>query len=197
MFQSFPLGDRSSVNLRGEYHVENITTFEELPTRPASDPEEGMQTDQEFEHVNAIKNAIVPIAGATEDTDMAESSKIGQAGKSVVFEGDSGHNRTQPDMDALYPVFWSLQASFSNPTRLFDEASFQDFKTGLGLTMDKLQSIHQESQGRGSSKLVDESPRGMKRKRGDEGDDLATSFNPKYLTSRDLFELEVGVSGRE
>src|SRR5258707_1323014 len=28
MFQSFPLGDRSSVNLLGEYHVENVTSFE-------------------------------------------------------------------------------------------------------------------------------------------------------------------------
>ena len=197
MFQSFPLGDRSSVNLRGEYHVENITTFEQLPARPASNPEEGVETDQKFEHVDAIKNEIAPISGTTEDRDMAEFSKNGRAGKSVVFEGDSTHNRTQPDMDALYPVFWSLQASFSNPTRLFDEANFQDFKTGLGLTIDKLQSIQQESQGRGTSKMVDESPSGMKRKRGDEGDDLATSFNPKYLTSRDLFELEVGVSGRE
>src|ERR1700742_3142109 len=31
MFQSFPLGDRSSVNLRGEYHVENLTTYETEP----------------------------------------------------------------------------------------------------------------------------------------------------------------------
>ncbi len=29
LFQSFPLGDKSSVNLRGEFHVENVTSFEE------------------------------------------------------------------------------------------------------------------------------------------------------------------------
>src|SRR5579859_6719550 len=28
LFQSFPLGDKSSVNLRGEYHVENVTIFD-------------------------------------------------------------------------------------------------------------------------------------------------------------------------
>jgi len=30
MFQSFPLGDKSSVNLRGNFHVENVTTFEDF-----------------------------------------------------------------------------------------------------------------------------------------------------------------------
>ena len=31
LFQTFPLGDKSSVNLRGEYHTENVTVFEKEP----------------------------------------------------------------------------------------------------------------------------------------------------------------------
>ena len=46
LFQSFPLGDRSSVNLRGEYHVENITVFEDLPPKADSKTEDGMEVDQ-------------------------------------------------------------------------------------------------------------------------------------------------------
>jgi THO complex subunit 1 len=40
-------------------------------------------------------------------------------------------------------------------------------------------------------KIAEEGKRGMKRKRSQCEDDLANAFNPKYLTSRDLFELEV------
>ena len=31
LFQSFPLGDKSAVNLRGEYHVENTTVYDDVP----------------------------------------------------------------------------------------------------------------------------------------------------------------------
>lgn len=40
-------------------------------------------------------------------------------------------------------------------------------------------------------KQVDDAKRGLKRKRSDDDDELADTFNPKYLTSRDLFELEI------
>merc|ERR1711939_976574 len=33
LFQSFPLGDKSSVNLRGEFHIENVTTFDPAPKK--------------------------------------------------------------------------------------------------------------------------------------------------------------------
>ena len=35
------------MNLRGEYHVENVTVFEDLPPRAESEPENGMEVDQE------------------------------------------------------------------------------------------------------------------------------------------------------
>ncbi|KAL6359505.1 hypothetical protein LRP88_06926 [Fusarium phalaenopsidis] len=40
MFQSFPLGDKSSVNLRGEYHVENVTTRSLKRKRDAGEEDE-------------------------------------------------------------------------------------------------------------------------------------------------------------
>jgi THO complex subunit 1 len=40
-------------------------------------------------------------------------------------------------------------------------------------------------------KIAEDGKRGTKRKRSQGDDDLANAFNPKYLTSRDLFELEV------
>src|ERR1041384_6399587 len=52
MFQSFPLGDKSSVNLRGEYHVENATTYEATRAEDESkmavdEPEEQLKEQAE------------------------------------------------------------------------------------------------------------------------------------------------------
>ena len=195
MFQSFPLGDRSSVNLRGEYHVENVTTFEGSPDVPGSTQEGSSQKGSRAENVDSVNEVEISQATDTKDTTDVDSGQLDIARKSVAFEDDSTSSAAQPDMSTLYPVFWSLQANFSNPTRLFDDESFQEFKSGLQLTMMKLRSIHQDSQGRGASRPSDDNQRGTKRKQDDEGHDLSASFNPKYLTSRDLFELEVWMIG--
>lgn len=131
MFQSFPLGDRSSVNLRGEYHVENVTSYEQEPKA------EQMDVDAE-EQTAADK---------------------------------------RPDPNVLYPMFWSLQESFSQPLKLFDAAHFAQYKTSLETTMKAFEALQQDG------------PRNLKRK-ADDGE-APDAFNPKYLTSRDLFELEV------
>lgn len=95
------------------------------------------------------------------------------------------------DMDALYPIFWGLQANFSAPTRLFDPEHFASFRGGLEATLAIFQRVNTDLENRGMSKGSEEPRRGPKRKRlGDVGE-TTNSFNPKYLTSRDLFELEV------
>jgi THO complex subunit 1 len=188
MFQSFPLGDKSSVNLRGEYHVENVTTFDELPKRAeSSDP---MEVDNESKATPTapetdIKATPVVPAGSSKSN---EDPKI--AIKSVTFDSTKAEKPLDPD--TLYPIFWSLQQSFSQPKRLFDQSNLAEFKKGLEATIVMFKSVQNEQSGR----VVDEGKRGTKRKRGQRGDDLATTFNPKYLTSRDLFELEVSLSLR-
>jgi THO complex subunit 1 len=92
--------------------------------------------------------------------------------------------------DELYPIFWALQQNFSQPKRLFDQANFAEFKVGLEATMTTFETVQKETMGR-PTKAAEDSKRGTKRKRGQGDDDLANAFNPKYLTSRDLFELEV------
>ncbi|AEO69581.1 9488df5f-fb33-4ec4-854b-57beee312a39 [Thermothielavioides terrestris] len=151
MFQSFPLGDKSSVNLRGEYHVENVTTWDQ--TTPAPDGEK-MDVDSEPKP---------------------------QKDKAL-------------DPDTLYPVFWSLQESFNQPKKLFDSGHFAAFKAGLEATMATFRSIKPEQPSRSKEKQdkpVEEMGPSLKRKRDDVDDELASGFNPKYLTSRDLFKLEI------
>lgn len=138
LFQSFPLGDRSSVNLRGEFHIENATTFESLP-----------------------------------DPDME-------------VDGVSDERRS---MDRLYTQFWRLQTFFSQPTRLFTRSDRDTFRNIVAQTMIKFQTVQQEQQGR----LAADAPRSAKRRRSADiiSPDSASVLISKYLTSRDLFDLEI------
>ncbi|KAK1779279.1 THO complex subunit 1 transcription elongation factor-domain-containing protein [Copromyces sp. CBS 386.78] len=177
LFQSFPLGDRSSVNLRGEYHVENVTTWDQLPAKAEDASADSMDVDTETQGESTQKTGdqrSTPKAGA-EDAKRQQEKAL--------------------DLEALYPVFWSLQESFNQPKKLFEPAQFASFKSGLEATMATFQSIKvdQSARSRDSKDKSDESKRALKRKRGEgEDDELANGFNPKYLTSRDLFKLEIG-----
>lgn len=112
--------------------------------------------------------------------------------KAVKFESEKAKVPDEvPNMDTLYSMFWSLQESFSQPTRLFEEGNLSAFKTNLHATMSKFKQVHQDHQARGNTRHTGESTRGTKRKRNGQTDELAGTFNPKYLTSRDLFDLEI------
>jgi THO complex subunit 1 len=189
LFQSFPLGDKSSVNLRGEYHLENVTTYDELPQKAEEKPEP-MEVDSEVNiQSTATTESKTAPNGLTGSFKSNEDIKPGS--KSVTFDSKEPVSVEKPlDPDTLYPIFWSLQQNFSQPKKLFDSAQFSAFKTGLEATMVMFKSVQNEQNSRGSAKS-DESKRGTKRKRGQNDDDLTIGFNPKYLTSRDLFELEV------
>ncbi|KAL6895060.1 THO complex subunit 1 transcription elongation factor domain-containing protein [Trichoderma evansii] len=161
MFQSFPLGDRSSVNLRGEYHVENVTSFE-----TPEDDDNKMEVDAQAE---TPKDSGAPKAGAK--------------------NGAQDSNKAL-DSDTLYPLFWSLQESFSQPLKLFDVTNFTKFKSSLESTIKAFQAIHDDSLY--TSKSMENLKRTLKRKRDDDGTEtLPEAFNPKYLTSKDLFQLEI------
>ncbi|ATY67266.1 THO complex subunit [Cordyceps militaris] len=152
MFQCFPLGDRSSVNLRGEYHVENVTTYETTTN--------GSSTKMDID-------IEAPVAETNGEKKLdAKDSKAKEGGSRLSSE-------------ELYPLLWSLQESFSQPTTLFDAAKFSHFKHSLEETLKAFESLHADD------------PRSSKRKRNDEGAAVAEAFNPKYLTSQDLFVLEV------
>ena len=175
MFQSFPLGDRSSVNLRGEYHTENVTSFDALPQKE----QEGDQMDVDSD------DRAKPKLGANGTTEKA-SEESQTSTKGVTFSKPE----TPLSADGLYPIFWSLQEVFNQPKKLFDPVNFAGFKAGLGSTMAMFKSVQNDAPAR-SVKTIEDGKRGTKRKRSQADDDLANAFNPKYLTSRDLFELEV------
>ncbi|KAJ8120646.1 hypothetical protein ONZ43_g2695 [Nemania bipapillata] len=174
MFQSIPPGDRSSVNLRGEYHIENVTAFEETPVASDGLAADKMDVDAEG------------------DTSKIEDKDAKPVAKAVSFEA---RNKAEPDRildtDSLYPIFWSLQHFFSQPTTLFDLAELAKFKSGIEATMnafETVEKIQKTTKGPDEYKLIPQ-----KRKGPGANEDLrSTNNNPKYLTSRELFELEIG-----
>lgn len=167
MFQSFPLGDKSSVNLRGNFHVENVTTFEDFLIETSA-TEDLMQID-----------ASEPEPKATNKSDernaKLDPSDVRKDEKPAIA-----------DIDSLYPVFWSLQHSFSNPPRLFEEDHFKEFQKNLEATIAKFKEVPKVIQAGDS-----DWKKGQKDRTDDSFDAFANTYNPKYLTSRDLFKLEV------
>ncbi|KAF9696953.1 hypothetical protein EKO04_004911 [Ascochyta lentis] len=169
MFQSFPLGDKSSVNLRGNFHVENVTTFEDSLTGSGVN-EDSMQVDND---------GNTPTIKTTAEPEYSPKAPLGSR------KGKEGPSTTL-DIDALYPIFWSLQHSFSNPPRLFEENTFKEFRGSLEATLAKFKEVPKVIQAGDV-----ERKKGPKPSSDDSYDAFANTFNPKYLTSRDLFKLEL------
>ncbi|KAL8674132.1 MAG: hypothetical protein Q9168_001469 [Polycauliona sp. 1 TL-2023] len=199
MFQSFPLGDRSSVNLRGEYHVENVTVFDPTPANDAmtaNSLDGAMDVDQAPDAASKEKPVSSDLTGTAESGGQSSTPQpTDNITKTVTFDAEEDKTQEpEPDTETLYPIFWSLQDVFSQPTRLFETSTFESFKKGLDVTFRKFKAVQRHQQSRGTSKVPSAAHRPLKRKRaGIDSDqqDLAGSFNPRYLTSRDLFDLEI------
>lgn len=190
LFQSFPLGDKSSVNLRGEYHTENVTTFDEVSkgTQKEEKQEEKDSSMKEEGSGDADGSSVALAAGENSQVPKDTVSKESESKK----EKDAG--KEPVDLDTLYPIFWGLQTFFSAPTRLFDPEHFAAFRSGLEATLITFKRMNTDLDTRSAVKGSDEGRRSTKRKRTNDGSEVASSFNPKYLTSRDLFDLEVSLS---
>ncbi|KAF3934382.1 hypothetical protein ABW20_dc0102626 [Dactylellina cionopaga] len=103
---------------------------------------------------------------------------------------------TKPDVitDAyhqLYATLWSTQHDFAEPVRLFQNQNLDNFKASLESVIKAFKTSIDEH-GHNVPPMTLDSKRGPKRKRDDDKrQDELDSYNPKYLTSRELFDLEV------
>lgn len=109
-------------------------------------------------------------------------------------ENDTTYDKASSESEesAFYTTFWRLQDDFSDPTRLFAAENLAKFRQGLETTIAKFKATPVVAQ----TKSVADPPKGVKRKREEQGesrsfDQFAAIYNPKYLTSPELFSLEV------
>jgi THO complex subunit 1 len=162
VFQSFPLHDRSSVNRQGDYNSENVTTFDDLPERLAKDEDHDVSMTDASNEVSAATGA-------------SKTAEYGQKPSSPIT------------VDELYPVFWGLQKSFAYPPRVFDSDTLDKFKKEFEATLTKFKDMPKVM----AESIVERRRDSKKKMDYTDQEDFANSFNPKYLTSRELFELEV------
>lgn len=182
LFQTFPLGDKSSVNLRGEYHTENVTVFEKDPLADieAPEPMDVVEPEKPGTETEATSQS--------QDTKESESAPPSKEQSASASRAEKKAEEIKNENSQFYPIFWRLQDDFSDPTRLFKDENFGPFKEGVEKTLAKFRKTPVVAQ----TKSAGDAQRGIKRKLGDDGgDQYASNYNPKYLTSRELFELEV------
>jgi THO complex subunit 1 len=175
--------------LRGEYHTENVTTFDEI-SEPQNRSDGAMDVDSEDQTL-VSEIPTKKLQTSEKDTNGQAVHLVAEEPKALAPNTNQGGPASALDMDALYPVFWGLQTNFSAPTRLFDPEHFASFRTGLEATLALFQRVNTDLENRGMTKGFEDPRRGLKRKRVGDVGEMTNSFNPKYLTSRDLFELEV------
>lgn len=193
LFRSFPLGDKSSVNLRGKFHTENVTTFEDFLVQKSPPTEDAMQVDASGP-VSAVKDGS-PAGDEMQVDASGPRSHVKDRTSATepnvkLTDDEKADKERKPTMavDELYPIFWSLQHLFSNPPLLFEEDKFQEFQRGLEATLAKFKEVPKVIQAGESAHKP-----GTQSRPDDSYDQFASAFNPKYLTSRDLFKLEVCV----
>ena len=151
LFQSFPLGDRSSVNLRGEYHVENVTSYE-LPAEK----------------------------GSKMDVDTPETTQQ-PATESKSEKKDAKNSAEPLSIDELYDLFWPLQESFSQPLTLFNTPAFSTFQRGVEETVKRFSTYPSDEGTRALSTLDEPKLNLKRKRDGTEVEEQSEAFNPKYL----------------
>jgi THO complex subunit 1 len=169
LFQGFPLGERSSVNPKGEFHKENITAYEGMASSNSQDASQ--LPVQEPRGEGSAESLKLPSTSLVDAKDKSE----GQA--ALLGEDD------------LYPIFWMMQEAFSNPPEYFFKSKrTEEFKWGLEATLAKFIAVPKVNQAAAA-----ESRSGNKRTASEmeHQDEIVDTFNPKYLTSKELFSLEV------
>ncbi|KIL00784.1 hypothetical protein PAXRUDRAFT_29517 [Paxillus rubicundulus Ve08.2h10] len=163
----FPLGERSGVNLRGEYGPvwEGVMEIERVDVEMRDD-------------------SVKP---STSSDDMGiDEGKQDEAKKQVA---DS-----KSEKDDLYKIFWFLQLPFSRPPLFASPSTFDEFKHAVDkvLPVVKEATTKERAMMGNRSSAGQSSP--LKRKRDTEpGEETNSSdyFFAKFLTNPDLLNLEI------
>ncbi|GAA5921157.1 hypothetical protein JCM3775_004118 [Rhodotorula graminis] len=178
----FPLGEKSGVNLRGGFNLGKGSVWEqEVKAKEI----EGAKAD-----------------AAKEEQDQAEGKgKEGEDAKmGDVEEGEEAEAGSSGTSSGFYATFWSLQRVFNNPHLLFSPAPpssssspLADLQTGVRKTLAAFDAAtKKEKELSGTAAKGDKAAPargGEGAKEADEG--LEEYFFPKFLTSRNLLDLEL------
>ncbi|KAJ3575241.1 hypothetical protein NP233_g1220 [Leucocoprinus birnbaumii] len=161
----FPLGERSGVNLRGEYG----TTWEDV-WYPK--PQDG---DVEMDETPG------KLDGEKEDNAMEVDAGKVSTPQTVVDKKED-----------FYNTFWHLQVPFSKPPVFANKDTFPDFKDAVNRVLPVIKEATAKERAMMGSRVGVGSSM-YKRKRDPEGEETNVNeyFFAKFLTSPDLLDLEI------
>lgn len=116
----FPLGERSGVNSRGDFNIDNKTTWEAL-----LDQEQEEKKPAEIEEADDNRGSLDRSIDPKEDSILA-SDEPGDVTKAVPDE----ELIASLNDSVFYELFWKAQAWFANPSLLFN-SNEDDAKTQM------------------------------------------------------------------
>ncbi|EMR11306.1 hypothetical protein PNEG_00335 [Pneumocystis murina B123] len=163
----FPLRERSGLNLRGDFHVENVTVWDDL---------------NHIFHDNQKQQSEIK-----KDDKLSEKEK----------KRDTSDNERKEKipLDTFYTIFWSMQKFFSDPSLLYNPKEMQEFKLNSSIVLDKIKSLEDEQ--RKTNEIKFENRKGDRKKKSESlkyqqtHDYFEMHFFPKFLTSYKLFKLQL------
>ena len=187
--QVFPLGERSGVNLRGEYgpvwdgpgveKVEAVDVSMDATEKPAAPSGDAMQVD------DAKPETDTPPTPSAADKKREEKEGMHPLRSYLIVY-------THGSLE-FYKIFWSLQLPFSKPSVFSEPKTFDTFKDSVNRVLSVIKEATAKERALMGSK-VNSGPGSLKRRREPEVP-VDTSnqgyFVAKYLTSPFLLELEV------
>ncbi|CAA7268047.1 unnamed protein product [Cyclocybe aegerita] len=163
----FPLGERSGVNLRGEYGP----TWEGVQFSPKTKKESDMEMKVDEHPASVSKEEL-----SGDDKMQVDTTKS---------------LTPQEKKEDFYNTFWSLQLYFSKPPIFANKDSFTDFKEAVNKVMPIVKEATAKERAMMGSR-GGANANTLKRKREpDEETNSTEYFFAKFLTSPDLLDLEV------
>ncbi|KAF8433465.1 UDP-glucose 4-epimerase [Boletus edulis BED1] len=160
----FPLGERSGVNLRGEYGPVWEGTVE-VDRGDAEMKDESLKPS---------------LPGDKMDVDEEQGT-------------DETKKQPKLDKDDFYKTFWSLQLPFSRPPIFANPDTFENFKQAVEKVLPVIKEATTKERAMMGNRASTNQSGPLKRKRDEPGEETNTSdyFFAKFLTSPDLLNLEI------
>ncbi|KAI0095149.1 THO complex subunit 1 transcription elongation factor-domain-containing protein [Irpex rosettiformis] len=194
--QVFPLGERSGVNLRGEYGPawEGPGLEQDVP-QPKKTDEDVKMDPQRTESTGDVMQV--------DESEKKEGEEEGETKLTAEELKQQQKDGTSKDIDPFvslvhqlldfYRTFWSLQLPFSKPTVFVKSGTFTTFQGSVNKILPVIKEATAKERALMGSKSNSNSITLKRRREPEVGLEAAGQdyFFAKYLTSPDLLDLEI------
>ncbi|KAF8641070.1 hypothetical protein AX17_000714 [Amanita inopinata Kibby_2008] len=162
----FPLGERSGVNLRGEYG-------------PTWEGVVGLDKSEKPPNEEVDKHEVQVVQDGIKSEDQDDKMQV--------------DSKPPSSKEELYQTFWSLQLPFSKPPLFAQKNTFPEFCDAVNRILPVIKEATAKERAMMGSRVGPSTPSFLKRKREPDVEEISVNdyFFAKFLTSPDLLDLEI------